>query len=184
MSSGKGKSREVLTSELVQAARRSATMAVLFHGAIAAQFGLSATDTRTMELLDRLGPQSAGEIATYTGLAPTSVTALIDRLEVRRLVRRTHDPNDRRRVVVVREPEGAAGMNGHYAAIARTTLTLLARYSENELRAITEFLNESATYAESAVAKLGTRSARTLPAKEERGRKQRPRASSRRRRGE
>lgn len=75
---------------------------MMFHGAIADQHSLTATDTRTLELLDRLGPQSAGEIAAHTGLAATSVTALIDRLEARGLVRRAADANDRRKVLVAR----------------------------------------------------------------------------------
>jgi DNA-binding MarR family transcriptional regulator len=156
MSRSESSSRKALVATLIQAARRSATTAVLFHGAIAERFGLSATDTRTLELLDRLGPQSAGAIAVHTGLAATSVTSLIDRLEARGLVRRNDDAADRRKVLVMRVPEAAPGMTAPYASIARATISLIADYSDRELRVITEFLNRGAEHAESMMAKLGS----------------------------
>jgi DNA-binding MarR family transcriptional regulator len=147
-------SRDELVATLIQATRRSATTAVLFHGAIAERFSLTATDTRTLELLDRLGPRSAGDIATHTGLAATSVTSLIDRLEARGLVRRTSDPADRRRVVVERVPDGAAQMNAPYAAIARATMKVIAEYAEHDLQVIADYLNRGAEAAEAAIAQL------------------------------
>lgn len=120
---------------------------------MAAQFALNAADTRTLELLDRLGPKTAREIAQHTGLAATSVTALIDRLESKRLVRRASHPKDRRKVVVELLPQPAE-MKQPYARIARATLRLMERFSDRELEAIAEFLNEGAQYAEGVVAEL------------------------------
>jgi DNA-binding MarR family transcriptional regulator len=86
---------------LVNAARDYSTAAVMLHGAIADRFRLSATDLKTLDLLQRMGPLAAGEIATRTGLATGSVTSVIDRLEKKRFVRRVRDRTDRRRVVVM-----------------------------------------------------------------------------------
>ena len=61
---------------VTRAVRRNSTAAVLFHGAVAEKFRLATTDMKTMEVLDRLGPLTAGELAEQTGLARTSVTAL------------------------------------------------------------------------------------------------------------
>jgi DNA-binding MarR family transcriptional regulator len=165
MSRNESLSRKALVATLIQAARRSATTAVLFHSAIAERFGLSATDTRTLELLDRLGPQSAGEIAVHTGLAATSVTSLIDRLEARGLVRRNDDAADRRKVLVIRVPDAASGMTAPYASIARAAISLITDYSDRELRVITEFLNRGAEHAESVLAKLGSDSPKRVAPK-------------------
>ncbi|HET6332130.1 MAG TPA: MarR family transcriptional regulator [Polyangiales bacterium] len=156
MSRTKHSSREALVAAVIHASRRSATAAVMFHGAIADQHSLTATDTRTLELLDRLGPQSAGEIAAHTGLAATSVTALIDRLEARGLVRRAADANDRRKVLVEPVPQRTAELNQPYAAIASATTSLMRRFDERELAAIAEFLNAGAEYAEKYVASPAT----------------------------
>src|ERR1700730_11975696 len=63
----------------------------MLHTAIAERSGLTATDTKTIDTLIRLGPVSAGELAGYTGLATASVTSLIDRLTKKNLVRRPRD---------------------------------------------------------------------------------------------
>src|SRR5260370_37393454 len=60
----------------------------MLHTAIAERSGLTATDTKTIDTLIRLGRVTAGEVAGYTGLATASVTSLIDRLERKGLVRR------------------------------------------------------------------------------------------------
>jgi len=138
---------------------------VLFHGALAAQHELSATDTRCLELLDRLGPQSAGQIAAFTGLAATSVTALIDRLQQRGLVKRTADAADRRKVLVELQPHANKELSKPYAEIAKATLALLARYDDDALRAIADYLSAGADYTERQVAALGARSAKKKPPK-------------------
>src|SRR5262249_37287290 len=64
----------------------------MFHGAVAARFRLTATDLKTLDILQRQGTRSAGELAAHTGLATPSVTALIDRLEAKGLIRRVRGP--------------------------------------------------------------------------------------------
>jgi hypothetical protein len=49
--------------------------------AIAERTGDAPSDTKTMDILLRLGPLTAGELGEHTGLATASVTSLIDRLE-------------------------------------------------------------------------------------------------------
>jgi len=48
----------------------------------------------------RGGPQTVGRLGAEVGLAPASVTRLVDRLEKRGLVARSRDAEDRRRVDV------------------------------------------------------------------------------------
>ena len=53
---------------------------VLFHDAVGRALGLSAADRKCLDVLDRLGPVSAGQIAKETGLTTGAVTGMIDRL--------------------------------------------------------------------------------------------------------
>src|SRR3954462_12111423 len=81
---------------------------VMFHSAVAAKQGLNATETKTLDLLQRLGPLTAKDLAELTGLAPASVTGLVDRLESKGFVRRVKHPTDKRRVVVELDNEKIA----------------------------------------------------------------------------
>src|SRR5215475_12408851 len=71
-----------------------------FEDAAAAYVGVNRTAMRCMEVLDRQGQATAGEIAVQTGLTSGAVTAMLDRLERVDLVQRLPDPSDRRRVLV------------------------------------------------------------------------------------
>src|SRR5689334_15319234 len=70
---------------------------------IGRRFGLNAAERRCLSLLMASGPQMASAVAREISLTPPAITALIDRLEKRRFVRRRADPNDRRKVLV--EPD-------------------------------------------------------------------------------
>jgi DNA-binding MarR family transcriptional regulator len=54
----------------------------------------------------REGPQSAGTLGQALGLSATSVTRLVDRLELRGLVKRRRSIDDRRCVEIRLEPAG------------------------------------------------------------------------------
>jgi DNA-binding MarR family transcriptional regulator len=145
-------------SEVLEALRRAgrehSDATVLFHAAVAAQLGLNPTDHKTMSILEREGPMTAGEIADRTGLATASVTALVDRLEQRGFVRRVRDPNDRRRVIVEPVPEGVAKFSPFFESPGRSLSWLLARYSAEELRVILDFLGRSTERLRSETTKL------------------------------
>jgi DNA-binding MarR family transcriptional regulator len=76
--------------------------------AVADLLGLNKTDMRVLDFIGRTsdpmswkgGPTTAGDVARASGLTTGAVTAVIDRLEKGGWVRRLHDPNDRRRVLV------------------------------------------------------------------------------------
>jgi DNA-binding MarR family transcriptional regulator len=68
--------------------------------------GLSANEGIVLMLVehdDGIGPV---ELARKTGLTSAGITTLLDRMENSRLLERTPDPADRRRVRVVITPEG------------------------------------------------------------------------------
>jgi len=138
--STKPTTRSDLLAEVMRAARRNSTLTVMFHGAIAEKFGLIATDMKAMEVLDRLGALTAGDIAKHTGLAPASVTDLVDRLEARGFVRRVRDRADRRRVIVELDPKSASRVGGVYDALGRAAARLFASYSSDQLAVVADFL--------------------------------------------
>ncbi len=142
-SAGPGTRRARLIEALNRAGREQSTATVLFHSAMAERFGLSATDEKTHEVLARLGPMTAGQVAEHTGLASASVTALIDRLERKGFVRRVRDPEDRRRVIVELIPEGVAQMAEAFGSFAKSLDELWAPYTVEQLEVIRDFLVRS-----------------------------------------
>jgi DNA-binding MarR family transcriptional regulator len=128
----------------VNAAREYSTAAVMLHGAVANRVGLSATDLKALDLLQRLGPLPAGALAIQTGLATPSVTSLIDRLEHKRLVRRVRDRSDRRRVVVTLTGKVEEKISPLFTSLGRRMLERCCSYSVDQIALLHEFLSASA----------------------------------------
>jgi len=146
--------RESLMRELDNGGRALATAAVLFHTAVAALSGLSASDQRALDLIERHGPLTAGELAERSGLAPASVTGLLSRLERKGLARRVPNPNDRRSVLVELVYEGLTAMGPHFLELGRSLHQLYDTFDEKELAAIARFLREAARIQQDAAARL------------------------------
>ncbi|GHO58710.1 MarR family winged helix-turn-helix transcriptional regulator [Ktedonobacter robiniae] len=135
--------RERLIEAVINASRESSTAAVFFHTMIAEQVDLGATEEKTLFLLSRLGPLTAGEIAHHTGLTTPSVTSLIDRLERKGFVQRIRDTRDRRRVIIERNEERLAELNRVFSSLQENFIDFLERYSNDQLATITDFLTRS-----------------------------------------
>jgi DNA-binding MarR family transcriptional regulator len=146
--------RRILVEGILMAGRENSAATVMLHTAVAARWGLTATDTKTIDTLMRLGRVTAGEVATYTGLATASVTSLIDRLEKKGLVRRVRDPHDRRRVMVEPVRERLAGGETVFGSIRQGFANLLERYSEEQLETILDFMQHSSKRAREITAAL------------------------------
>ncbi|HEX6924301.1 MAG TPA: MarR family transcriptional regulator [Longimicrobiaceae bacterium] len=129
--------------------------AVMFHTAMAAKLGLGPSDWKTLGLLERYGPQTAGELAERSGLARPSVTGILDRLERGGWLRRERDPEDGRRVVVRLDEAAARSFIGAYfEGLARRLEGLYARYDDSELELLLEFMREVARRQTEATAEL------------------------------
>jgi DNA-binding MarR family transcriptional regulator len=93
-------------------ALRSLTLAAQdFRRDFADHLGIGLTDTLAMSHLAHAGVLTAGELATNIGLAPSSVTTLINRLEHAGLVTREFDANNRRTVMVSLTDKGKRDMD-------------------------------------------------------------------------
>ncbi len=136
--------RRRLLGALAEAGRVHSDATVLLHSALASRVGVNPTDWKTMSVLQRRGALSAGDIARETGLTTAAVTALIDRLEGRNLVRRRPDPADRRKVMVEVVPEAVHEFRMLLAPTARSLARLWQSYPNEELAVILDFLQRSA----------------------------------------
>lgn len=155
--------REALLSEFMQAIARLSTWTVMFHQAASLRLGLHPTDGKALHLLQEAGPITAGELAMLTGLTTGAITGVLDRLEQHGFVRRTADPHDRRRVVIELIPE--AGNRPEFAAIygplAEATIQdLLARYDDEELALVLDFVQRGAVLMQQQTARLRQPSAK------------------------
>jgi DNA-binding MarR family transcriptional regulator len=139
---------------LVDAAREYSTAAVMLHGAIADRVGLSPTDLKALDLLQREGPLTAGDLATRTGLATASVTSLIDRLEQKRFVRRERDGTDRRRVLVTTSERLETAIEPLFRSLGRRMLARCRGYRDEQIALIGDFLGGCAGDMREETAKL------------------------------
>jgi DNA-binding MarR family transcriptional regulator len=154
MASGDGRRAELLR-ELEAAGRAQSAATVMYHGAVAARRGLSATEEKALDLLDRFGPLTAGELARHAGLAPASVTGLVDRLERKGFARRLSHPRDGRSVLVEVDRERMmASLAPLFADWFHSLDELWAGYTDEELELILRFLNEVAERQRQATARL------------------------------
>jgi DNA-binding MarR family transcriptional regulator len=115
---------------------------------------LSVTETKSLDLLHRFGPMTAGDFAARAGLAPPSVTGLVDRLEKKGFARRVKDPEDGRRVLIelVAQPDHDDARL--FVDFVREMEGLFAGYSVDQLETILHFLTEAARRQQASTARL------------------------------
>jgi DNA-binding MarR family transcriptional regulator len=134
--------------------REHSDATVLFHSVMASLLDLHPTDYKTLGILERLGPMSAGEIAMHSGLASASVTNLLDRLERKGFVRRVRDSTDRRRVLVEPVRDRLMAASERFASTRRSLTRLIEQYSTRDLAVITDFLARNAERLRAETTKL------------------------------
>ena len=127
--------------------------ALLSH-AIAKRAGVNPTDVETMDLLNTLGPMTAGELSRRTGLTTGATTRLIDRLARKGYVRRTPDESDRRRVVIEPIEENLAPLQALFDPVIERMNAAWATFSHEELASILDFVRKSNAAVAEANAEL------------------------------
>jgi DNA-binding MarR family transcriptional regulator len=138
--------RQRLTAELQSAMQRNTMWTVLLHHTVAGKAGLNVTDLQCLNLLSLDGPVTPGRLAQAMGITTGgAITAVVDRLEKAGYVRRTRDPNDRRRVIVELVPEATARIGDYFEPIAESVQARFAGYSDEQLRTLLDFARENNT---------------------------------------
>lgn len=130
-----------VTDRIAAAMRSVIADAVLTNERIARGVGLNVVDLQTFGIILGSGrPMTAGEISARTELPTSTTTRVIDRLEKVGFVRRTSDPDDRRKVVVQAIPERLAAFQDAYAPIVEGMRQLHTGFDAAELEVVARYL--------------------------------------------
>jgi DNA-binding MarR family transcriptional regulator len=149
-------SRDQLVAQLRSEVRAAQAAVAAVDHAVAKRLGVNATDHRCLDILDQRGPLTAGALADALGLSRTATTAVIDRLEARRYVRRQRNRADRREVLVTLTPllyRRARQLHGDGADGAAQ----LQRYSNAELALLHDFVRRDRKLNEQRALRLTSR---------------------------
>lgn len=140
MSAEMPKEREELLQALGNEIRASQNRTDRFDTSVCELLGINRSDNTALDLIDRAGRLTAGQLARELGLTTGAVTALIDRLEKLGYLRRVPDPGDRRRVLLeltnlTKEVTGLI-----YGPVAQEFRQISKRYSVKDLELILDFI--------------------------------------------
>ena len=129
-----------LEKQVFAAARDNGISSVLFRNVIARKLGLNITDGECLSLLSIKGVSTPTELARYTGLTTGSTTAMLDRLERARFIRRKPNPEDRRGVLIEISKKWTETAGPLVGGVQQAHAELIASYSDEELETIADFL--------------------------------------------
>jgi DNA-binding MarR family transcriptional regulator len=154
--------RRKLIEELDRQNRRTGSVGSMHSRAIAGRAGLNDTDFECIDVLDWTGPITAGELGRRVGITSGAVTGVLDRLEGGGWVRRTADPNDRRRVIVELCPLGPDGPNPEryeemaeaFAPLQRDIEGIVDGLTDEQLETIVEYLRASSDAVERSIERM------------------------------
>jgi DNA-binding MarR family transcriptional regulator len=133
-------SKKDLEKQVIIAARENGISSVLFRNAIGRKLNLNITDSECLSLLSIQGISTPTELARYTGLTTGSTTAMLDRLEKAKFIRRMPNPKDRRGVLIEINKQYTETVGPFIADLQKAQNELIASYSDKELETIADFL--------------------------------------------
>jgi DNA-binding MarR family transcriptional regulator len=134
------------------AGRLLSTAAVLYHSALAERSGLTVTESKALEVIERLGPLTPGDLSRESGLA--SITGLLDRLTRKGVARRVPHPSDGRRFLVEVDPAHIEANRHMFDRFVASIRDLCADYSAADLDLVEGFLTEAARRQQDAATEL------------------------------
>jgi DNA-binding MarR family transcriptional regulator len=123
-----------LAFEVDQAFRAMHSAVGAFVDAAAERFGINRNDQRCLEILERLGPLTAGQLAGAAALSAAAVTKIVDRLVAAGYVVRDADDTDRRRVVIRTTDVERELQREVFAPLVREGLALFTELTDEQLR--------------------------------------------------
>ncbi len=132
-----------MLEDLEKAMRLSSAQGVLFGQAVSERMGVAESDLECLDIMLLEGRVTAGRLAEATGLTTGAITGVVDRLEKAGFVRRERDEADRRKVFVAINPANVARIGKLYEPMQRAMLKNWSAYTDDELRLLLRFANES-----------------------------------------
>lgn len=131
-------------AELVEALgeqfRISGIQDIAFDSATAERLGINRTDLNCIDVIERHGGVTAGQLAAEAGLTTGAVTAVIDRLERAGYARRVRDDEDRRRVKVEVTPKARNEAEKIYGPMMVEWAAVMNSATADQLRAMVDFM--------------------------------------------
>jgi DNA-binding MarR family transcriptional regulator len=112
----------------------------LFDERVQDFLGINSTDARCLDIVQRLGRVSPGQLAIHSGLTTGAVTAVVDRLEAAGYVQRIRDPVDRRKLWVEPTPHVNALVEIVFGVYDLIGPLMMKHFTDQQLEGITAFL--------------------------------------------
>jgi DNA-binding MarR family transcriptional regulator len=138
----------------MEACREFISAADAVNQMIAERMGVNRTDHRVLEVLNRRGAMTAGDLARAAHLTTGAVTAVVDRLEEVGFVRRVRDTDDRRRVLIERTLESTRTAMRYYQPFMSATFESMTKFSAEELETVRDFMRGAAELSEDYAERL------------------------------
>jgi DNA-binding MarR family transcriptional regulator len=107
---------------------------------MAARFGVTGPQRLVIRIVGRFPNISAGRLAEILHLHPSTLTPVLVRLEGRRLLVRTPDPRDRRRVTVRLTAKGRQLARASLGEVENAVKRVMAAAGKNQIEATREML--------------------------------------------
>ena len=121
--------------------REMSARTILFHQAMADFAGVTVTDMKCLDYIERGGEVTAGDLARITGLTTGAITAAIDRLEKAGYARRERSDADRRKVFIRTSNSPKLGrLWPFYQSLGNKMEQLVAKFSTRELETVRDFM--------------------------------------------
>jgi DNA-binding MarR family transcriptional regulator len=147
--------KAVRASQLFDTQQQFSQGLILLHELACRKASVSAADQSFLLLFSRYGTMTAGELARRTGLTTGAITGVIARLKKSKMIRRTFDPADRRKVIL--EPNRTKltehmtryndafriGFESLFKQFSEPQAKILERYFAQGLILVDQYLNES-----------------------------------------
>jgi DNA-binding MarR family transcriptional regulator len=135
--------RAALVAAVGEAVRAFQEATDAFDEAAAAKLGINRTDLRCLGTLANGNRLPVGEVGRLVGLTRGAATIALDRCERAGYVERSRDPSDRRGVYVAMSRKGVAATDAIWNPMVADGYRRLAAFSDDELRVVRRFLEES-----------------------------------------
>jgi len=112
----------------------------VFDQAVTRRLGINQTDLLAMDLLERRGRITAGQLAQEMGLTTGAVTSVVDRLERKGYAQRIRDEEDRRRVLIELTQKARDEVEEIFGPLAADWRKYMGKRTTAELEMILDFM--------------------------------------------
>ena len=120
---------------------------------------MAQADLQCMGLLAQ-GPSTPTRLAAALGLTTGAMTKALDRLQAAGYITRSHDPADRRRIIITAQAAGQARLAAHYDGIAERITAYLSDRTDAELEVILAFMRAGEQAVDEELAQIRSRGIR------------------------